>query len=88
MPDPNKHAALTNNGFKLQATCSTCCHWGPTNGNWGHCGIARYEHEKHTEDGKAAGTPDVGWCEKYAQDTRSIQLAAGDDYAARYMEEA
>ena len=88
MPDPNKHAALTAHGFKIQPTCSTCAHWGPTNPPWGQCAFIRYKHKKHSEDGKPVGTPDIGCCDEHAIDGRSVELAVGGDYAVRYSDYA
>jgi hypothetical protein len=88
MPDPNKHAALAARGFKIQPTCSTCVHWGPTNPPWGKCPVIRHVHEKHTadEDGDPTGTPDIGHCNFYKADARSLELAVGADYVARYSD--
>ena len=56
MPDIQKHATLTANGFKLQPVCATCVHWAAGDGSvWGRCAIAVYNHGRHTEE-KRAGT--------------------------------
>ena len=104
MPDSNKHAALAADGFKIQPTCSTCVHWSssprkpPLVGapprskpekrrGWGRCAVKPYQHEKHTEE-KKAGTPAIGYCHRYGQDLRSIEMEAGDDYVLRYIPDA
>ncbi|HET99717.1 hypothetical protein LCGC14_0274260 [marine sediment metagenome] len=87
MPDPNKHAALADSGFKIQPTCSTCVHWCPQSiapeCRWGGCALKPYHHAKHSEE-KKVGTPSIGWCPDYGQDLRSVCFEVGDDYAARY----
>ncbi len=101
MPDSNKHAVLAADGFRIQPTCSTCVHWSvplrkpPMAGapprprpekrpGWGYCAVKPYQHAKHTDE-KKAGTPAIGWCQRYGQDLRCVEMEAGDDYTLRYI---
>lgn len=90
MPDPNKHAALAAHGFKIAKVCATCVHWSPTGATghgWGKCSLIRYSHTKHTEEDRPTGVPEYGSCDKHGLDLRSLTIAVGEDYAARYAED-
>jgi len=91
VPDPNKHAVLNKQGFKIAKTCSTCEWWKPRmghgNGNWGRCEVATYSHGKHTGN-MTAGTPSIGTCKRHVVSLPVVEREVGPDFAARYTEEA
>ena len=87
MPDVAKHAALEAIGFRVAPVCCLCKRWASPLDRppaaWGHCGLAPYEHEKHTAPG-LAGTPAVGTCGDFKLDPDKLAVRVGSDYAARY----
>jgi hypothetical protein len=81
MPDENKLQALRDAGFNVMSCCMLCKHFtGGSHSVWGACEATTYDHLKHSEKGKAASVPSVGWCPSFERKEAGLSLNAHEEF--------
>lgn len=77
MPDENKFTVLRTAGYNIPITCRLCKYGQfPNTGEWGTCGLHKYDHGKHTGDKRGVSVCLSGTCPSSIEDPQKVTKAA------------